>query len=236
MSAPHDEDTLVLQASLGTTYTVPRVNLMPPEIIEIRRFRRTQRILGGCVVGVLAAVGGGYVLAQQRADSAAQELAAAQTQTSQLRSQEARYAEVPRVTAEVETAKSARDQALATNVAWHGYLDELAAAYPQGVWLESLTANVAGPGGTTGEAPVPVAGSNPLATPGIGTVTFTGSALDHSNVASWLDMLAGTDGFADAYLTSSERTSVDGQTVVNFTSQVVVTADALWDRYQNEAR
>jgi Tfp pilus assembly protein PilN len=236
MTAHQDEDTQILTATLESTYTVPRVNLLPPEIIETRRFRRTQGILGGCVVGVLVAVGGVFLLAQGRANEAAEELAVARAETTRLAAEEATYAEVPRVMAQVDAAETARDQALATNVAWYRFLNDLARTYPEEVWLENLTATVAAPGGTTGAVPAPVAGSNPLATPGIGTVTFTGTALAHSDVASWLDVLARTEGFADASFTNSARTQIDGQDVVSFTSQVVVTADALWDRYENEAR
>lgn len=236
MSAPSHEETQLLAPLTETAYTVPRVNLLPPEILQTRRFRRTQKLLALAVVGTLAAVGGLYYMAQQRADAAAEELAVAQAETSRLKTEEAKYAEVPRIIAQVDAAKGARDQALATNVAWYRYLNDLALTYPDTVWLENLTASVAAPGGTTGAAPVPVAGSNPLATPGIGTVTFTGTALEHSDVASWLDVLASTKGFADAYFTNSARSQIDGSDVVNFTSQVVVTGDALWNRYESEAR
>jgi Tfp pilus assembly protein PilN len=236
MTAPSQAETQLLPDTLGATYTVPRVNLLPPEILETRRFRRTQAGLAAGVVCVLLAVGGVYMLAQQRSEAAAEELSVAQAETSRLKTEEAKYAEVPRIIAQVDAAKSARDYALSTNVKWYSYLNDLALAYPESVWLENLTATVAAPGATAGAAPVPVAGTNPLATPGIGTVTFSGTALEHSDVASWLDVLAGTKGFADAYFTNSSRTQIDGQDVVNFTSQVVVTAEALWDRYENEAR
>lgn len=235
MTAPSQAETQLLPETL-TTYTVPRVNLLPPEIIETRRFRRTQGGLAAGVACVLIAAGGVYVLAQQRSDAAAEELTVAQAETSRLKTEEAKYAEVPRIIAQVDAAKSARDQALSTNVKWYSYLNDLALAYPESVWLENLTATVAAPGATAGAAPVPVAGTNPLATPGVGTVTFSGTALEHSDVASWLDVLAGTNGFADAYFTNSSRTQIDGQDVVKFTSQVVVTGEALWDRYENEAR
>lgn len=236
MSAPSNEETQLLTDLAPSAYTVPRVNLLPPEILQTRRFRRTQAALGACVVGVAVAAGGLYLVAQNSADAAAEELTVAQAETTRLQAEEAKYAEVPKVIAEVDAAKGARDQALSTNVAWYRYLNDLALTYPEAVWLDNVTASVAAAGGTTGAAPVPVAGSNPLATPGIGTVTFTGKALKHSDVASWLDVLAGTEGFADAYFTNSTREQIDGTDVVNFTSQVVVTADALWDRYESEAR
>ena len=237
MSAPsnalNNDDTQIL-APLEQTYTVPRVNLLPPEILAARKLRRTKAALGATVAGVLIASGGLYLLAQNSADARAQELAVAQTETTRLKTEEAKYAEVPRVMAQVDAAKEARDQALSTNVAWYRYLNDLALTYPEAVWLENITATVAA--STDAAAPVPTAGANPLATPGIGTVTFSGKALQHSDVASWLDVLASTDGFADAYFTNSTREQIDGTDVVNFTSQVVVTDGALWDRYESEVR
>jgi len=235
MTAPsNDETTQILAPLTEPSYTVPRVNLLPPEILENRRFARTRRLLALAVVGTLAAVGGLYYLAVERADTAAADLAVVQAETTRLKAEEAKYAEVPRVIAQVDAAEAARDQALSTNVAWYRYLNDLALTYPETVWLDTMTASVAA--STDGTAPVPVAGTNPLATPGIGTVTFTGKALEHSDVASWLDVLAGTEGFADAYFSNSTRSQIDGTDVVTFSSQVVVTGDALWDRYESEAR
>ena len=44
---------------------IARVNLLPIEIIESRRFRRTQLALAGTVVGALVLAGAGTFLAQR---------------------------------------------------------------------------------------------------------------------------------------------------------------------------
>lgn len=123
---------------------------------------------------------------------------------------------------------------MANDVLWYRYLNDLALTYPSEVWLQNFTAAVAAPAGPTAGA-APVAGTDPLATPGIGAITFTGRALEHSDVASWLDVLDGTPGFADGSFSTSTRTQVDGQDVVDFTSDVVVTGDALSHRYDRKA-
>lgn len=228
--------TAALSEALGVAYRIPRVNLLPPEIFEARRFRRTQGILGACVVATLMAVGGVYYLSQQRADAAGEELSTAQARTAVLQAEQAEYAEVPQVLAQVESAQLARETAMSTDVLWYRYLNDLALSYPAEVWLGNVTATVAGPAGTTGAAAVPVAGADPLATPGIGTVTFTGTALDHPAVATWLDVLGGTPGFADPTFSSSQKTEIDGTDVVEFTSQVVITAEALSERYNRRAQ
>ena len=233
MSISTDQDTGLGQGLV--TYTLPRVNLLPPEIHQARKLRHTQGVLGVCVLAVLAAVGGGYMFASNQADTAAEELAVEQAQTTRLQAEQAKYAEVPRVLAQVDGAKAAQETAMSTDVLWYRYLNDLALTYPSEVWLGNMTATVAGPGGTTGAAAVPVAGADPLATPGIGTVQFTGTALEHSDVASWLDVLAGTSGFADARFSSSTRAQIDGQDVVQFTSNAVVTGDALSHRFDRKA-
>ncbi len=216
------------------TYTLPRVNLLPPEIFEARKLRRTQLGLSGVIVAVIAAVGAGYVVPAALADAAAEELAVEQAQTTKLQAEQAKYAEVPKILAQVDSAKAAQETAMATDVLWYRYLNDLALTYPGEVWLGNLTATVAGTPGTAAAA-APVVGANPLATPGIGTITFTGTALEHSDVASWLDVLDGTPGFADGSFSSSTRSEIDGQDVVEFTSDVVVTGDALSHRYDRKA-
>ena len=229
------EGTAAIADALGVQYRIPRVNLLPPEIHEARRFRRTQGALALCLAATVVVAGGVFYLSQQKADAAQEELTLAQARTTELQAEQAQYAEVPKVLAQVESAEAARATAMSTDVLWYRYLNDLALSYPAEVWLGNLTATVAGPGGTTGAAAVPVAGANPLATPGVGTVAFTGTALEHSDVASWLDVLAGTPGLADPYFSSSQRSEIDGDDVVEFTSQVVVTEDALSHRYDRKA-
>jgi Tfp pilus assembly protein PilN len=236
VNVPQDAATQVLDPALVSTYEVPRVNLLPGEILEARRLKRTQGFLVLGVAGVVALAAAGYLATQRQADDAEAVLTASQARTSALQAEQAKYAEVPRVLAEVDAAKSAQQTAMATDVLWYRYLNDLALTYPQNVWLTNMTASVAATGGATGEAAVPVAGSNPLATPGIGTITFTGTGLDHPDVAAWLEVLDGTEGFADAYFSSSQRAELEDQAVVQFSSTVAVTADALSHRFDREAQ
>ncbi|MGH8938093.1 MAG: hypothetical protein ACRDV2_01960, partial [Actinomycetes bacterium] len=50
--------------------TLPRVNLLPPEIEEQRRFRRVQAGLGGAVAVAVALVAAGFVMANSEVSSA----------------------------------------------------------------------------------------------------------------------------------------------------------------------
>ena len=71
--------------------TLPQVNLLPPEIEQERRFRRTQFGLGAVVVASLGVVGVLFLAANSQVSSAQGELADSQRETTRL---EARAAEV----------------------------------------------------------------------------------------------------------------------------------------------
>lgn len=211
-----------LTEALVVTSSAPQVNLLPPEIVEGRQFRRTQAWLAAAVVAALAVAGGAFVLAQQSADEAAAELAVEQQQTVVLQAEQAQYAEVPRVIAQVDAAKAARAEALATDVAWYSYLNNLALTAPAEVWLTRITASVNPIGGVA-------AAAGPLATPGIGSVTFGGIGGEHADVGAWLDVLADIEGFDDPYFQRSELAELNEERIVNFESSVTLTTDALTD-------
>ncbi len=233
MSVTFDKAEAPTAAELPwTPYAVPRVNLLPPEIEAERTFKRTQLVLGGVTAGVVALLVGGFALAAISANQAEEELAAEAVRTQTLQTEEAKYADVPRVLAEVENAQNAQSTAMGTDVAWSTYLNQVAATYPQNLWLKDMSVTMAAPALT----PTPGAlGSDPLATPGIGAIAFNGTAKEHVDVASWLDALGAIDGFADPSYTNSARTEVEGQVLVDFTSQVVVTNDALTGYYERKA-
>lgn len=226
-------ETVELGSPFGTGYTVPRVNLLPPEIAEERQLRRTQGILAIAVVGVLAALGGGYAWSVAGVNAAQDGLNAETARTGTLNAQVAEYDAVPRVLAQVEAAQTARSTAMASDVQWYRYLNDLALTYPKNVWMRDLTVTMAG----TPAAGAPTAGAvtDPLVTPGVGTVTFNGTGRVHSDVAAWLDVLGSTAGYGSPTVSQSTRTDIDGTVVVDFTTQVVVTPEALSHLYDRKA-
>ncbi len=225
-------EAVELGSAFGVGYTVPRVNLLPPEIGQERALRRTKGLLALALVGVIAAAGAGYALAAASTARAEDELAVEQRRQTTLSQEAAKYDEVPRVLNQVEAAQTARSTAMSSDVLWYPYLNDLALTYPKNVWLDTLTMTLAGTDTTGAQASNP----DPLATSGIGTVEFTGTSLQHSDVAAWLDVLAGTHGFVDPTFSTTQRTAIEETAVVDFTTRVVVSQDALSHRYDREAR
>lgn len=226
MSILTDRDT-GLESGL-VAYAIPRVNLLPDEVHDARRLRTTKMVLGGVMTLVLGGVAAGYLVFASQAADAQKDLETEQARTAALRTEQTKYAEVPRVLAQVDSARTAQETAMATDVLWYRYLNDLALTYPGEVWIDSFTASV-------GSSDVAAPETNPLATAGVGTISVTGTALSHSDVASWLDVLDGTAGFTDARFTSSSRTSIEDQTVVEYSTEAVVTDDALSHRFDRKA-
>lgn len=201
----------------------PRVNLLPPEIAQQRRFRQVQTALGG---GVLAAMGVMvllYVGAASSVSDAQAELRDVRAEGAATQAEQAQYAEAAAVYARADAAQVMLTQAMGEEVRYSGLLHQLATSVPDEVWLKNIAFTQTPPAPTPGDA-----------TAGIGTVTFTGTAYDHDDVAAWLESLA-QKGYAKPYLTSSTEALIGDEVAADFVSTVVMTPDALSRRYAVQA-
>src|SRR5688572_4827914 len=142
-------------STLTTTrlVTLPQVNLLPPEIEQERRFRRTQFALGAVVVASLGVVGVLFLAASNQVSSAQGELADSQRQTTKLQAREAEYSQVPLVYAQVDAAKAQLELAMGKEIRWSFYLNDLSLKIPNSVWLTTMTVT---PNEATSVAPAPV--------------------------------------------------------------------------------
>ncbi|MDQ1696110.1 MAG: type pilus assembly protein PilN [Frankiaceae bacterium] len=234
MTLPNSPDVQSVGAPAQLMAPVmPRVNLMPPEIAEAARFRRFQLAMGGAVVAAVVIVGALYVHAHSGVKTADQQLSAARAQQSTLQTQLNSLASTQQVYADVAAKQAMLAQAMGSEVRWSRYLTDLSLKVPDDVWLTSIGATQTVTGFTSaapGAAP-PVSAAPGLGTPGIGSITFSGMAFSHDDVATWLDVLARERGFADPYFTNSTETTVGPKTLTGFSSSVVVTDDAKSGRY-----
>ncbi|HEY0486274.1 MAG TPA: PilN domain-containing protein [Mycobacteriales bacterium] len=211
---------------LVLTTALPRVNLLPPEIIEASRLRTIQLSMGAAVAAALVVVGGLWFVADQQAQAEQTNLDAASATQATVGRQVRELAPVAQVYAQVDQRRALLQTALGGDVEWSRYLTDLSLTVPDNVWLTSMNVTPdAGSAATTGTAS---AGA-------IATITFAGTALQHDDVALWLESLAKQKGYTSAYFNSSTEATVGGTKVVNFTSTVSVTRDALSGRYSQNA-
>ena len=211
--------------AFGVQIKIPSVNLLPPEILAGRTFRRAQKVLGAAVLTVCLALGGVYFLQVQNANAAADALAASKATGQTLQAEQAKYADVPRIYQAIDDAQTARQTAMGQDVEWFRYLTDFSLVMPASVWLTSLDLSLAG---TT-----PAAGA--AATPGVGTMTFAGSAYDHPDVAAWLVTLAKEKAATDAYFSTSTKAKIGTKDIVTFSSTAGLSDVALSHNFDRKA-
>ena len=206
---------------------VPKVNLLPREILQKRRLAGLKRVLAGGVVAVALLCAGGTVWAQAGASAAQDELDAVQQRAAALRAEQARYAAVPKLLNVIQSAGAARERAMSQDVLWYGFLSDLSVTTPKGVTLNGLQASM--------DKTAPT--NDPLVPTGLGTVTFTGTAEHVPDVAAWLDAVAHIHGLDGSTLQSVTRQDASGDAggTLDFTTTVSVTSKALTHRYDRKA-
>jgi Tfp pilus assembly protein PilN len=228
VTAPGRTDSGVTSARVDWA-PVPKVNLLPREILQGRRLARVKRALGAGVgvTLVLCAAATGWAMAA--ASSAQEDYDAAQSRGAILKTEQARYAAVPKVLGLIQAAGTARERAMSTDVLWYGFLSDLAVTTPKGVTLSGMQVAL----------DAPAASSDPLVPAGIGSVTFTGTAQHFPDVAAWLDAVGTVHGLDGSSLQSATRAGTEAAQAagsgVNFSSTITVTSKALTHRYDRKA-
>jgi Tfp pilus assembly protein PilN len=207
-------------ADPATAVLPPRVNLLPPGIAARYRLRRLQLAVGCLlllVVGVVASLS--MQAAEARRDAGSQ-LDAASARGAVLQAESVQYVDVLAVHRRAQAAQDMLALAMAEEVRFSELLDDLSRTIPDDVWLEDVRFSQPA---TTSPAVAAAASS-------IGTVSFTGGASSHDDVAAWLESLASQKGYANPSLTDS--TAVAGeQGTVTFNSTVTLTSAALSGRH-----
>jgi Tfp pilus assembly protein PilN len=209
--------------------SLPRVNLLPPEIAETRRFRRIQLGLAGAVVGAVGIVALLYVGASSSVSSAQGDLDNANAKSTSLTAETAKYRDVTAVYARAAAAQAMLTQAMGEEVLYSRFMSDLSLSMPENVWLKNVNFTQ-----TTAATPAAATGAG-LMTPGIGTVTFTGIGFKHDDVAVWLESLASQKGYANPYFGSSTEALLGTRKIVNFTSTTTLTPAAYSGNYSKPA-
>jgi Tfp pilus assembly protein PilN len=214
---------------LTSEFPVARVDLLPPEVLADRRFRRARGWMVAGVVGTVALTGGVFWLASADADRAAEELATEQARTVELNAEAAQYAAVPAILASVDRAETALDTAMATDIEWYRYLSQVGVLAPEGVWFTNITM-VSVP--ATGQP-----GNDPLApVDAVGDVQTTGAALTYEDVATWMDSVQSVTGLDHVLFSNAGvNTEPSEEPFVEFLVTTKVLPEAYSDRYVPEA-
>jgi len=214
------DDTVTTLPTAG----FPVANLIPASVTGQRKVARARMMAMGGVAVALLGVGGLCVLSSAQASDAEQQLAAAQTQGAQLLSQQAKFAEIPRVAGQVTSAKDDLGTALQGEVTWSTVLTTIQTSAPKGVTIQRVTGTLPSQV-APGTAPAAGAAGQVAS---IGQVTIAGTAASFPEVSAWLKSLGKVSSFESPTLTRSARDQGAGEEVpVAFEGTVSLSAQAL---------
>jgi hypothetical protein len=203
----------------------PQVNLLPPEVRAARSLSAIKRWLAIGLVVVLAVIAlgyGGAVLVRSSAETA---LTSAEDDQMALRTEESKYAEVPRVLKAITATTDARELGMATEVSWRAYLDAIAAILPAGMSIDDFT--------LTGPSPIAAAptAADPLQGLSIGTMSLQLRSTTAPVTSDLLDALDALPGIDSPWVSSVATAEENGTVYYSVALSAVFNDAALAGRF-----
>jgi len=221
---------------VASSAAFPRVNLIPEQVAIEARSQLAKKICFATIAASAVVVGGLFLVANGQVSAAQNQLDTATAQSAALAAETTKYADVPRVNAQLAAAQTQLASAMGSEVQWSTVLYNLALSTPKGVSLDSFRATINGAGsGASAAAATPSTGSaSILGNAGIGTLEFDGSATDWPHVSSFLDGMTRSPGVIDPWATqvsANSGTSTAASSGDKFTAGATISSAALSHRY-----
>ena len=192
------------------------INLLPPEVAHERSRRRRAAI---AIFGALAYVfllGVGVLYWNSRVDAAHDDLDAQVAINQSLEREVAALAGTADIRTQYEEKAKLVRSALAVDIDWGIFLNDLARLLPPRVWVETFNGSVV-----------------PETIPGvIGQVSFSGVGFDFPDVSAWLRALDSDQfsGITGPWVSTVSQGIIGEDDVVTFSSTAVLTVGAATDR------
>ncbi|MFI7588892.1 PilN domain-containing protein [Spongisporangium articulatum] len=213
--------------------SMARVDLLPLEIVATRRFGRTRRMVIGTLAGILVLAAAGTLWSRSAVSDAQSDLDTANAQKQAAISAQNKYADVPKLEAQLSAAYDARSAALSQDVLWYRYVNDMQGSLPSGVTLTLVNATLSqgtdsagssgssgsadsgsessssssssssGSDGSSGSSSTTTTSAGVLGTSGIGSLQVGGLATSYSAVADFLNAMATVTGVSDVTLVSA---------------------------------
>jgi Tfp pilus assembly protein PilN len=169
---------------------------------------------------VLAALGAFYFVQQMRLNDLERDLAEQQAENDRLRGEVAELQEFDQQQRELAASQDLLNALLADEVRWSGVLRDISLVIPGQTWLTTFNGQITQEAEATTQ---PAEGPSGL----IGQISFNGFGLSHRAVALWLTRLEDVEGFANPWVSTSQKTEIGLQEVVQFTSTTDLSEQAL---------
>lgn len=204
----------------------PRVNLLPPEVVQRGKERETRKVLGLIVVASVILVGTASAVAYSHAAVSQGDLIAAQATTQKILTEQLEYSEATTTIGLIASAKSAREVGASTEILWGDLVGTIKTYLPEGVTIESAS--------MLGRAPweVEMLPTGPLRQPRVATLNLVLASGSRTDLSDTIRQLAALPGFADA---TPDLVTADGERFVT-TITLNLNAAALSGRFADNAK
>jgi Tfp pilus assembly protein PilN len=235
------------QGSYDPRVSLPRVNLLPREILEQRLVRRQRGGVAVAFLVLLTLLGLWYVLESQKLTDARQETDRERAVAAGLRARQAELQPYAVLESQIAAAEQLRAKVYAREIRFSSILQDVSVIIPGDVWLTQMNVALKDTGAQAGAGGGASGGSPDAATtpgsPGAGspvaTMTFNGVGLDHVDVGSFMRALAagpkkhGSRVYLNPYFTASQKdTKEGGEATVTFTATVDLSKAVFSGRFQ----
>lgn len=203
---------------------VPRVDLLPTEVLVDRRQRAGVRRAWLGVVVVAVAVGAVTVLASATAVQAESQLAQARQATSSLLVQQQQYRDVRSTETQSELLRAAQAVGGSTEIDWQATLGRVQSSLPAGVAITGVQIDSATPLQAYAQATAPLQGQR------VATLTIDASSPTLPSVPAWLDSVKGIPGFVDA---NANSVTLDSSTNIYTVDMTIHLDEKVYDGRYN---
>jgi type IV pilus assembly protein PilM len=205
------------------------IDLCPPQKRKLQFDRQLVTRLGAVAAVVLVVLGGLSVKSVLAIRQARHELSAQKKTIRGVEAELARYDALRRLNADLDTGRKRVQAALGGDVSWTRFLRDFVQAMPDGVWIQTLSAQTTGSGKAATTASTKSAGAAAGPT-GIGSVSWTVTGLDYPQAADWLQDLKQDPALAGVTVGAVAKSELGGRSVVLFSSTATLTPAARSDR------
>ncbi|WP_033341364.1 PilN domain-containing protein [Catenuloplanes japonicus] len=196
-------------------------NLLPDEVTDGRRTRRTRTAVVSGLGVVVLLLAGWYGSTFVQSGTAEEELARSEAQVASAQQEQGRYRELTDTKAKLNAAQTQLSTLMSTDTQWQKLLADIRGAAPAGVEIGQVSAGLSS-AASSGDG-LPSQTEEKL----VGSVTITGKAATKDQIAAFVDNVRRVTGLANPLPT----TVATAEGKESFTLQVDITQAALGGRF-----
>lgn len=221
--------------ALGASADAWGIDLCPP----VKRSFRLTGAMGrklAVAAAVVVVLGGGMSVRSVMALKQEKSRLAAQNKVNEkIQAEFASLTSLRKLNTDLEAGRKGVQAALAGDVSWTRFLEDLVRSMPPNVWLSSINVQ-ATPAAAPGAKTTAKTAAAPAAPVGIGSLQVTVAGLDFPSAADWLRQVGANPSLSGVAISGVTASPTNGQTVVNFSSTATITPAARSDRAANLAK